>query len=260
MNDDDFARYNAHFDILHYSQKNTNDIGKIAPAYIREPKWEECFAMAFLQRFDEYKDIDLHDIQLKDKNSMDLYCKSTDIGIEVTQAINDAFREEESKWNKPLCRGISNDTTHFWENQPTSFSRIKCAICKKMLKYDEYIKKYHPLNIDLFIYDVDARIIESKQRYLKGFSVPSNMGYSPYEDLGFGFQDLLSEMKNPYRRTFIIFDNYWYKYENKHIQNCIMSDEMLKELFRETAKIQEKKGEELLNRYRCMTNNELKKD
>ena len=171
---------------------------------------------------------------------MDLYCESTNIGIEVTQAINDAFREEESKWNKPLCAGKSYETTHYWEHQPTSFSRIKCAICKKVSKYDDYVKKYHPTNIDLFIYVVDAKIVESKQKCLKGCPMPPNMGYLPYEDLGFGFQDLLSEMKNPYRRTFIIFDNYWYKYENGHIENCIMFKETLEELFIETARIQEK--------------------
>ena len=54
MDDTDYNCYNAYFDTIYYSQKDVSDIGKMAPAYIREPKWEECFAIAFLKRFNDY--------------------------------------------------------------------------------------------------------------------------------------------------------------------------------------------------------------
>ena len=61
----EFELYDTLFQRPYKADKNKNDIGHSAPCYIRQPKYEECFAIAFLKRFNEYNDIKTHDKQTK---------------------------------------------------------------------------------------------------------------------------------------------------------------------------------------------------
>lgn len=236
---EEFELYDNLFQRPYKANKNKNDIGHPAPCYIRQPKYEECFAIAFLKRFNEYNDIEIHDKQTKDHESMDLICESSNTGIEVTQGISQAFRKEESDWNKPLCKGDKNaNAEHIWKNQQTSFACIENAIIKKSECYDTYKTKYNPSHIDLFMYIADARIIDNEQKYLHGFHVPNNMGYKAYEDIGFGLEALLKKLNTKYRKTYIVFQNYWYLFENNKIQSNILYENTFDAICEETIKIQ----------------------
>lgn len=67
---------------------------------------------------------------------MDLIVRDRQLGIEVTQAINEAFRKEGMKWNKPLSNAnndeVSDDALfHKWKNQPLRFEDIAKVIKNK---------------------------------------------------------------------------------------------------------------------------------
>ena len=238
---------NTLFTKLISSEKDIDSIGiglDNTPAYCREPKWEECFAQAFLQRIPEYEDIYIHDRQGKDakNNSLDLFFAKDTCGVEVTQAINDEFRKEESQWNKPLAQSKSETYTHIWKNQPTNLQRIEEAVTKKILNYTNYQKAYHIKTIDLFVYIVDARIENSERHTLYGIPCPDTFGWQPNECVGNVLQQMLNDINPPipYRRIFFIFGNYWYIYESESgkIKNNIMTKEHLKLLYDKTVTIQ----------------------
>ena len=243
MNSENIARLDSLFGSVRCAVKDRDAIGigkDNTPQFVREPKWEECFAKAFLERMPEYSDIVFHDKQGENdsQNSLDLTYSSDTFGVEVTQAINDAYRAEESKWNKALSEGKSNKTVHKWKNQPTSLHRIKCAVCKKLDAYEKYKKRYPNIkDIDLFVYIVDANIVHGDFHTLSGFIVPKNIGYKPNEDIGNALCLIMNEMKIPYRKVFFVFGNYWYIYESGKIENCIMPDGSIEALNAETYKI-----------------------
>lgn len=243
MTSDDIARLDSLFGSVLCAVKNKDAIGigkDNTPQFVREPKWEECFAKAFLQRMPEYVDVNIHDKQSKDdsQNSLDLFYKSDTYGVEVTQAINDEYRAEESKWNKALAEGKSDDAIHVWKNQPTSLYRIKCAVCKKLDAYDKYKKRYsNIIDIDLFVYIVDANIVHGNFHTLNGFVVPKNFGYKPNEEIGNALCEIMNEIEIPYRKIFFVFGNYWYIYEAGKIKNCIIPEGSVEELNRNTYEI-----------------------
>lgn len=236
--------------------KRTEDIGVIAPQYIRFPKYEECFAMAFLhylslssKNYQEYADIEFHDIQEISSSSvahsMDLYCKKQSLGVEVVSAVNSEYREEEAVWNKPLCKGESNELEHKWESQPTSIDIIKEAIENKEKKYQAYKEAYKPTDIDLFVFAVDALI----QQYRSLYGIPVlahyGVGFPAYEDLGLhGLQPMLQDMRPHYRRIYFVFWNYWYYAErdkNFKIQCCKFRESHRNAVFEGARIIQEKR-------------------
>ena len=229
--------YDSLFEIPFKAVKNIEDINYVPPAYLI-PRWEECFAMAFLKRIsNEYEDIELHDLQDKDRNSMDLFCPKSQVGIEVTQAINPKYRKEESNWNKPLCNGKDGEIEHIWKNTPTSFSIIEHSIIEKIGKYQSYKDRYNPKDIDLFVYIVDARV-KSDNGYIKGFHVPLPLGYSAFQDLGNGLKEMINKTNNLYRKTYLVFMNYWYVYENSTICNNILRESFLEEIYSDTEGLQ----------------------
>lgn len=239
--------------------KRTEDIGVIAPQYIRFPKYEECFAMAFLhylslssENYQEYADIEFHDIQEISSSSvahsMDLYCREHSLGVEVVSAVNSEYREEEAAWNKPLCKGKSDTLMHEWtfqSSQPTSLDIIKKAIESKEGKYQSYKKAYSPTDIDLFVFAVDALI----QQYRSLYGIPVlahyGVGFPAYEDLGLhGLQPMLQDMRPHYRRIYFVFWNYWYYAErdkNFKIQCCKFRENHRNAVCEGTRIIQEKK-------------------
>lgn len=238
--------------------KRPEDIGIMAPQYIRFPKYEECFAMAFLhylslssKNYQEYIDIEFHDIQEASSasvaHSMDLYCKKQSLGVEVVSAVNSEYREEEAVWNKPLCKGESNELEHKWESQPTSIEIIKEAIENKEKKYHAYKEAYKPTDIDLFVFAVDALIYDERFCFLYGRSVPANCGFGfpAYVDLGLhGLQPMLQDMRPHYRRIYFVFWNYWYYAErdkNFKIQCCKFRESHRNAVFEGARIIQEKK-------------------
>ena len=244
----DYSYLNDLFDIALYSKKEKEDIGKMAPCYEKKsevPLYEECFALEFLKWIDdEYKNIEFHDNQMKTDskkktmaNSMDLVCRDIRLGIEVVQAINDEFREEESCWNKQVCNGTSTELIHEWENQPTSMETIQKRIEDKNQKYDEYLKKYDYVDdIDLFVYIVDARIKESKFNSICGLGCPANEILSEI-----GLRPLLKELKTPYKRIYIIFENYWYCLDRDNdykAGNNILRPVKLKEIYNKAIELQ----------------------
>lgn len=235
--------------------KRTEDVGIIAPQYIRFPKYEECFAMAFLhylslssKNCQEYADIEFHDIQEASSasvaHSMDLYCKKQSLGVEVVSAVNSEYREEEAAWNKPLCKGESNELEHKWKSQPTSIDIIREAIENKEKKYQAYKEAYKPTDIDLFVFAVDALIYDERFCFLYGCYVPANYGFGfpAYVDLGLhGLQPMLQKIRPHYRKIYFVFGNYWYYAErNKDfkVQCCILQENHMNAVYEETRIIQ----------------------
>ena len=226
------------------AEKHSEDKGIMPPAYKKKneaPLYEEYFALEFLKRLsDEYEDIEFHDIQMKtgkhDPNSMDLICKKARIGIEVVQGIDSNFRKEESKWNKPLCKGENTELEHEWINQPTSLNTIYKRIEDKNSKYYKYKKDYNYIDdIDLFVYVLDTKIedinvlvgeLDNKPICL---SLGTNFGYPANEVLSeYGLQPILKDLQTPYRKVYIIFTNYWYYFERDkgfEPKNCIFKAE-----------------------------------
>ena len=243
-----FYYLNNLFNRLIRSEKSPEDIGVIAPCYKEKnkaPLYEECFALEFLKNLGkEYQNIEFHDIQMKtgkyDPNSMDLVCRNTKIGVEVVQGINEKFREEESCWNKPVCKGTSTILVHEWQNQPTSLEIIQKRIEDKNLKYQKYIKEYDYVDdIDLFVYILDAGIINSNS--LAGIPMPK--GFCPTNiDLSEnGLRPLLKELKTPYRKVYIIFANYWYCFDRDNDfkpENCILRVEHLENISQKAIDLQ----------------------
>ena len=225
----DLDYLNKLFRKLIKSKKYSEDKGIIPPAYKKKseaPLYEECFVLEFLKRLgDEYKDIEFHDIQIKtgkhDPNSMDLICRKARIGVEVVQGIDSNFRKEESKWNKPLCKGEDTELEHEWINQPTSLNTIYERIGDKNSKYYKYKKDYNYIDdIDLFVYVLDAKIEDINVLVGKldnehiCFSLGANFGYPANEILSkYGLQPILKDLQTPYRKIYIVFANYWYYFE-----------------------------------------------
>lgn len=243
MEQDDVERYDNLILNPLCAKKNKDAIGigrSNTPAFIRSPKWEECFAKVFLEnlsesgeRFSEYKNIKFHDTQGKDdsQNSLDLICSDNSCGVEVTQAISSRFREEEAAWNGPLADGKSNEIEHLWKNKATSLETIKNAINKKVNSYHKYRQRFPDVKqIDLFIYIVDARIFDGNFHTLSGIVMSENFGYPPNEDFGYGLRDLMDEINIPYRRIYFVFENAWYIYEAGKVEPCKMWKEHLEEL------------------------------
>ena len=209
-----YKKYDIAFCRNYSAVKRREDVGKPPPCLSRQYDYAECFALEYLKQSDEYKEIELHDRQVRGADGLDLIIRNRQIGIEVTQAINEAFRKEEKKWNKPLSNANNNEVSddalcHKWKNQPLCFKDIAKVIENKNEKYQEYLKKWKSevRDIDLFVYAADAKIIDTDIRFLEGCLAPEGMGWTPSQYIGIGLTELLNDLRTPYRKVYVVFEN-----------------------------------------------------
>lgn len=218
-----YKKYDIAFCRNHGATKRREDVGKLPPCLSRRYDYTECFALEYLAQSDEYKKIELHDRQVKGADGLDLIVRDSQLGIEVTQAINEAFRKEGMKWNKPLSNAnndeVSDDALFYkWKSQPLCFEDIAKVIGNKNEKYQEYLKKWKSevKDIDLFVYAADAKIVDTDIRFLEGCLVPEGMGWTPSQYIGIGLTELLNDLRTPYRKVYIVFENYRYVLKRKN--------------------------------------------
>ena len=204
-----YKKYDIAFCRNHGAVKKREDVGKLPPCLSRRYDYTECFALEYLIQSDEYKEIELHDRQAKGADGLDLIVRDRQLGIEVTQAINEAFRKEGMKWNKPLSNAnndeVSDDALfHKWKNQPLRFEDIAKVIKNKNEKYQEYLKKWKSevRDIDLFVYVADAKIKDTNIKFLEGCLAPEGMGWTPSQYIGIGLTELLNDLRTPYRKVY----------------------------------------------------------
>ena len=213
----DFGNLNNYIPKCIKMVKNSEDVGTIAPYLLRQPKIEECYALEFLKEFynETYPDIEIHDLQTKNNDKLDLICRNLNLGIEVTQAINPKYREEEGNWNNALCKGKSSLLTHAVQNDVVTFEIIEEALKDKNNKYNSYIKNCNLKDCDLFVYIVDVPLYLHEGNFLKGFymdrinnTAALSMGFPMLDDIAInGFLEMIKENKTQYRKIFFVFQS-----------------------------------------------------
>ena len=68
----------------------------------------------------------------------------------------------------------------------------------------------------MFVYAADAKIVDTDIRFLEGCLVPEGMGWTPSQYMGIGLTELLNDLRTPYRKVYVVFENYRYVLKRKN--------------------------------------------